>query len=91
MGVAVGRAKKKSGLKIIHYNSRAANLKHPQEVYDFYFHSSQEPKDDLSCCSHDYNGKDSEVSDIMCDSEQTYPSETDPVPCPSAVENNLCP
>ena len=91
MGVAVGRAKKKSGLKIIHYNSKVANLKHPQEVCDFYFQESQEPKDDLSCCSHDYNGKDSEVSDIMSDSVPTYPSETDPVPGPSFVENNLCP
>ena len=91
MGVAVSRAKKKPDLKIIHYKSRAANLKHPQEVYDFYFQESQEPKDDLSCCSHDYNGKDSEVSDIMSDSEPTYPSETDPVPCPSSAENNLCP
>ena len=35
MGVAVGRAVKKSGLKILHYNSRAANLKHPYDPASF--------------------------------------------------------
>ena len=91
MGVAVGRAVKKSGLKILHYNSRAANLKHPQEVYDFYFRQSVEPKDDLACCSHDYTGNDSEESDIMSDLEPTKPTEADPVPGPSSAADILCP
>ncbi|OWF43041.1 ATP-dependent DNA helicase PIF1 [Mizuhopecten yessoensis] len=36
MGVAVGRARDKTGLCIRNFNKKAANLKHPQCVYDFY-------------------------------------------------------
>ena len=61
-----------------------------QEVYDFYFRQSVEPKDDLACCSHDNTGNDSEESDIMSDLEPTKPTEADPVPGPSAADI-LCP
>ena len=50
MGVAVGRAVRISGLRIINYNSAAAHLKHPQVVYDFYQSPSAAALDDLSCC-----------------------------------------
>ena len=75
------------GLNLGSPGARQSGTQRPlfeQAVCDFYFQESQEPKDDLSCCSHDYNGKNSEVSDIMSDSEPTYPSETDPVSGPSS-------
>ena len=36
MGVAVGRASSKEGLKFAAYNHRASELRHPQVVHDFY-------------------------------------------------------
>ena len=50
MGVAVGRAVRISGLRIVNYNSTAAHLKHPQVVYDFYSSASAAANADLSCC-----------------------------------------
>ena len=50
MGVAVGRAVRISGLRIVNYNSTAAHLKHPQVVYDFYQSPSAAALADLSCC-----------------------------------------
>jgi hypothetical protein len=50
MGVAVGRAVSKDGLRIRNFSSEAAHLKHPQCVYDFYLRESTHPVEDLSCC-----------------------------------------
>jgi len=40
--------------------STAANLRHPDHVYDFYFQESTEPKTDLSCCKIRYESDQEE-------------------------------
>ena len=50
MGVAVGRAKRKAGLRILNFNEWAACLKHNNLVYEFYNKVSVEPMEDISCC-----------------------------------------
>jgi hypothetical protein len=50
MGVAIGRATSTDGLCVRNFNLKAAHLKHPQCVYDFYEKEFQPPLDDLSCC-----------------------------------------
>lgn len=56
MGVAVGRVMTIDGLRIINYNSiaKAAKLKHRSEVYDFYYHESLRPMQNLECCKSLY-------------------------------------
>ena len=36
MGVAVGRATNTDGLRIVNFNDKAANTKHPDVMYEFY-------------------------------------------------------
>ena len=91
MGVAVGRVLKTSGLKIVNYNSSAASLKHPQDVYDFYFRWSQEPKDDLSCCIKDIPNNCEEISFLSESEEPTNQTEPGPLPGPSNVKIAPCP
>ncbi|KAL3841440.1 hypothetical protein ACJMK2_019590 [Sinanodonta woodiana] len=50
MGVSVGRATSKEGLRILNYNPKAARLKHPQGVYDIDSYVGVEQKEDISCC-----------------------------------------
>ncbi|XP_071143980.1 uncharacterized protein [Mytilus edulis] len=50
MGVAVGRAVSIDGLRLVNYNSSAANKKHPDIVYEFYDRVFNDFLDDLSCC-----------------------------------------
>lgn len=38
IGLAVGRSVTKDGLRILNFKLQAASLKHPEEVYDFYFY-----------------------------------------------------
>lgn len=54
MGVAVVQAMTIDGLRIINYNSKAAKLKHRSEVYDFYYHESVRPMQNLDCCKSLY-------------------------------------
>ena len=51
MGVAVGRASSKEGLKFAAYNHRASELKHPKIVHDFYCERSLLMKQNLLCCN----------------------------------------
>ena len=50
MGVAVGRAVNKKGLRVLNFNPYMACIKHPQVVDDFYNMKSNSVQDDLSCC-----------------------------------------
>ena len=54
MGVAVGRCVSKAGLKIVHFNRQAAEMKHPKEVYSFYEAESKDPLDNLDCCRQNH-------------------------------------
>lgn len=49
LGVAVGRAKTKDGLRIVNFK-RSAVIKPSQKVADFYTRPCEEPQDTLSCC-----------------------------------------
>ena len=51
LGVAVGRAVCKNGLRIFNLNMEAAMMKHPDCVYDFYKKPFQAIHDDMTCCS----------------------------------------
>ena len=63
MGVAVGRAVNKRGLRIINYSPESANLKHPPEVYEFYrsWHNIT-PVEDMSCCQVPVNSLSPDAS-----------------------------
>ncbi|XP_062600182.1 uncharacterized protein LOC134261804 [Saccostrea cucullata] len=50
MGVAVGRCVNKEGLKVVNFNLKASQLKHPDEVYAFYEEEQKEPTENLDCC-----------------------------------------
>ena len=51
MGVAVGRATSKKGLRILNFNMEAAMMKHPDDVYAFYNKPLQAIHDDMHCCN----------------------------------------
>lgn len=84
MGVAVGRAMTIDGLRIINYNSKAAKLKHRSEVYDFYYHESLRPMQNLECCKSLYeiginenvvafeDGMDNEIMNFDNDLDENY-------------------
>ena len=79
LGVAVGRSVSNDGLRIVNYNSTAANLRHPDHVYDFYFHESTEPKEDLTCCKIRYESDQEEEEnferiDVVCVNNRNMPS-----------------
>lgn len=50
MGVAVGRCVNKEGLRVVNFNFKAAQLKHPDAVYAFYDKEQEEPTENLDCC-----------------------------------------
>lgn len=50
MGVAIGRASRISGLRVLNFNSKAAFTKHPDEVYEFYERPFTDFFPDLHCC-----------------------------------------
>ncbi|MES9882103.1 MAG: hypothetical protein ABW185_14610 [Sedimenticola sp.] len=51
MGVAIGRAQSKSGLRVRNLNIDAARLRHPVCVYEFYDRVYVDTVDDRSCCT----------------------------------------
>lgn len=89
MGVAVGRSVSTDGLIIVNYNSTAANLCHPDHVYDFYFQESIEPKADLTCCKIRYESDQEEKEnferiDVVCVNNRNMPSS-----CPKSSETPI--
>ena len=99
MGVAVGRAVNKAGLRIINYNREAAKLKHPREVYDFYAAESQELMDDLTCCKHEFDTSDTSentppnqenLDNVPSNPQEPYPARAPiDVVCPWSVDEFL--
>ena len=51
LGVAVGRATSKKGLRILNFIMEAAMMKHPDDVYAFYNKPLQAIHDDMHCCN----------------------------------------
>ncbi|XP_069103900.1 uncharacterized protein [Argopecten irradians] len=80
MGVAIGRAVNKKGLRVVNYNSAAAHLKHPGEVYDFYHQQILDFAQDLSCCRHTV---DEDTSTLSQKSSEDYDNE-EPYESPSS-------
>lgn len=50
MGVALGRASRFSGLRVLNFHAKAAFTKHPDEVYEFYERPFTDFFPDLHCC-----------------------------------------
>jgi hypothetical protein len=73
MGVAIGRATNKAGLRVRNFNKTAAHLKHPPCVYEFYDKDFQQPLEDLSCCRsvHVPDPDDQPSTSQSMDSEDT--------------------
>ncbi|XP_062616249.1 uncharacterized protein LOC134277961 [Saccostrea cucullata] len=69
MGVAVGRATKISGLRVLNFNSTAAFTKHPDEVFQFYERPFTDFSTDLHCCEKTSITKLSSQS--ICDEPST--------------------
>lgn len=49
LGVAIGRARASTGLRVINFSPRAC-MQHPETVASFVSISSIEPSEDKSCC-----------------------------------------
>ena len=79
MGVAIGRAVCKNGLRVLNFNSVAANLKHSPLVYNFYERNSVPPRPDRSCCTQVVH-----QSPAISKPETQTPSITEPHPSMSS-------
>jgi len=76
--------------------STAANLRHPDHVYDFYFQESTEPKADLTCCKIRYESDQEEEEnferiDVVCDNNRNMPSSGPETPVLLDVSMENCP
>ncbi|VDI51194.1 Hypothetical predicted protein [Mytilus galloprovincialis] len=69
MGVAIGRAMTIQGLRVVNYNSKAAKLKHNEDVYNLYDQESLQPLQNLHCCKPAYVQLNAEECDFDFDDD----------------------
>ena len=100
MGVAVGRATNTDGLRIVNFNDKAANTKHPDVVYEFYDRHFSDFSANMLCCSKQNlhlgtvseEDTDSGPSSSTLTTDEKLPSgtqETDPGPSFHTVDEDL--
>ena len=87
-GVAIGRAVSKEGLQVVNFNTEAANLKHPSEVYQFYNRPTVPADIDPNKCCHQLEDKvqGKEPMDTLAHSDNDDLKEEDSLACSSAPE-----
>ena len=93
LGVAVGRATTKAGLRVVNFSRNAASLKHPSTVYTFYASENLQFVADHTCCRKKThipydaapNFSDENLHDQYFDLE--VDAETDELLCSISLDN----